>query len=177
MEQLESDDDNILCICNPKNTVLDTHLLHFSYIYVYCIACQHLIPSTHDDEDYEYEYLYEFNKYEYIQIKNLLTQNPDIIYEKNYMNAYPLDLINHLQEILEDHSNYSYNTKSFRHIHSNIKYLGKIKKLIEFEYIKHELVKHVAFRYIKNSNYIGITNNDKQRQLPLEIWEYIFTYI
>ena len=57
------------------------------------------------------------------------------------------------------------------------KYLGKIKKLIEFEYIKHELVKHVAFRYIKNSNYIGITNNDKQRQLPLEIWEYIFTYI
>ena len=73
------------------------------------------------------------------------------------MNAYPLDLIIHLQEILEVHSNYSYNIRSFRHIHSNIKYLGKIKKLIEFEYIKHELV--------------------KQMQLPLEIWEHIFTYI
>ena len=62
-------------------------------------------------------------------------------------------------------------------LHSDISFLANEGIAIEwiYEYLKYELVKTVAFRYIKNSNHIG--NHATLYQLPYELWEHIFSFI
>ena len=60
-------------------------------------------------------------------------------------------------------------------IRKNQHKLYEILKFAKFEYLKCELIKRTAYRYIKNSNHIG--NNAELFQLPLQVWNYMFTFI
>ena len=88
---------------------------------------------------------------------------------------YPLDFINLLYKVLRLKHDGNINGAGTGYALSIKEYLNKIEDYIELEYFKYDLRKSVAFRYIKNSNYIG--NNSSQFQLPMEMWEHIFTFI
>jgi hypothetical protein len=172
------------CICNTNLPSLYRLLLHFSYVYTSCNKCFHS----------RYEYQHRKHIYEYadedkvkldlenkdidevdIQIKNIIKKNAKILYIK-FINITPLEFIDKLDKILEEEDNEPY--LKYRHhceIRRNQHYLYEILIFAKFEYLKYELVKKVAFRYIRNSNHVG--NNATLFQLPLEIWEYIFTFI
>jgi hypothetical protein len=167
-----SNDDG-LCHCNPKNTELDKHLLCFSDLFTDCNLClNYKIDDTEEHDDNEEDFNTDT---EYDIIINVIKQNPEVIFMKNYLGLYPLDFIDLLYDVLQLKYNGNDNGKGTYYALSIQEYLGKIKKTIKYEYLKYDLCKSVAFRYIKNSNHIG--NNGKRLQLPYELWEHIFTFI
>jgi hypothetical protein len=167
-----SNDDGI-CHCNPKNSELDKHLLCFSDLYTDCNLC---LNYTHDDREEHDKNEESFNTDEaYKEIKNLITQKPELVFKKNYMGMYPLEFINLLYKVLRLKHDGNDNGKGTLYALSIKEHLDKIIHTIELEYFKYDLLKSVAFRYIKNSNHIG--NNAKLFQLPYELWEHIFTFI
>jgi hypothetical protein len=115
------------------------------------------------------------NKDILLKIKNIIKKNPEILKIK-FMNMTPLEFINRLVKILDIETTDPYlKHRVYTEIRANQYYLYEIKKYGEFEYLKYELVKTVAFKYIKNANHIGIDGS--LLQLPYEIWEHIFTFI
>ena len=184
MEQLEYDDDNSLCICNPKNTVLDTHLLHFSYIYIDCEKCfiyryeYKYRKHIYDDEDEDKKQLDLENEDEeeiLIQIKNIIKINPKILYIK-FLDFTPIEFINKLDTILDVEDTHPFlKYREHGEIRKNQHKLYEILKFAKFEYLKCELIKSTSYRYIKNSNHIG--NNAELFQLPLQVWNYMFTFL
>ena len=183
-------DQSIWCLCNTNLPSLYRLLLHFSYVYTTCNRC------FNSRYQYKYRrYVYEYadlNDDTYLgvspnedlddiviqiknNIKNNIKKNPKVLYTK-VMNETPLELIIKLDTILEEEDHEPY--LKFRHhckIRGNQHTLYDIQKFAKFEYLKYELVKTVAFRYIKNSNHIG--HNAELLQIPLHIWEYIFTFM
>jgi len=161
---------DVICYCNPKNTKLDELILCFSYLLTDCKRC------FIDYGDYSSEFDYEFdgnNLGTYQECKLLIKQHPELVFTKNNFGLYPLELVELLfQTYISCYTSYD-NIHGFAKISLN--YLRKIKQDLLYEYVKYELVKNSAFRYIKNSNHIG--NNASQKQLPIEIWEHVFTYI
>lgn len=177
-------DSTTWCICNSKLPSLYRLILHFSYIYTDCDTC-----ST-----YRYKYKYRKHIYEYadedkqklelenededeiiIQIKNLIKNNPKIISMK-VLDFTPIELITKLDKILDVEDTHPFlKYREHGEIRTNQHHLYEILKFANFEYLKYELVKSVAFRYIKNSNHIG--HNAELLQIPLHIWKYIFTFI
>jgi hypothetical protein len=176
--------DQLWCLCNHNLPSLYRLLLHFSYIYTNCNKCfisrykykyrKHIYEYDDEDKDkleLENEDEDEIN----IQIKNIIKKNPKILYIK-VLGFTPLEFINKLDNILEEEDNGPYlKYKNHCEIMTNKNYLYKILKFANFEYLKYEFVKGVAFRYIKNSKHIG--NNATKYQLPYELWEHIFTFI
>lgn len=178
------EDSSRWCICNTNLPSLHRLLLHFSYIYTDCDKCFNS----------RYEYRYRKHIYEYadedknklklenedheeiiIQIKNIIKKNPKIVYMK-IMDITLLELINILDNILELETIYPFlKHREYCEIRCNQDSLHEIKKYGEFEYLKYELVKKVAFRFIKNSNHIG--TDASLLQLPLHIWDEIFAFI
>ena len=160
-----------ICYCNPKNTKLDELILCFSYLLTDCKKC-FIDYGNYSDCEFDYEFDGN-NKGTYNECKNLIKQHPELVFKKNNFGLYPLELVELLfQTYISCYHSYD-NIKGFAKI--SLTYLRKIKKDLLYEYLKYELVKNVAFRYIKNSNHIG--NNSKLLQLPYEIWEHIFTFI
>ena len=86
-----SNDDG-LCHCNPKNTELDKHLLCFSDLFTDCNIC---LNYTKDDRAEHDANENDFNTDDaFEEIKKLIQLKPEVIFTKNYMGMYPLDLIN-----------------------------------------------------------------------------------
>jgi hypothetical protein len=170
-DEFSDDPVDEICYCNPKNTKLDELILSFSYLLTDCRRC-FIDYGDYSDNEFEYEFDGN-NKGTYNEFKNLIKQIPDFVFTKNNVGLYPLELVELLfQTYISCYSSYD-NIKGFANI--SLTYLRKIKSDLLYEYLKYELVKNVAFRYIKNSNHIG--NNAKLLQLPYEIWEHIFTFI
>lgn len=162
---------DVICYCNPKNTKLDELILCFSYLLTDCKKC-FIDYGNYSDCEFDYEFDGN-NKGTYDKFKNLIKQDPKLVFTKNNFGLYPLELVELLfQTYIYCYTSYD-NIKGFAQI--SLTYLRKIKNDLLYEYLKYELVKNVAFRYIKNSNHIG--NNSKLLQLPYEIWEHIFTFI
>jgi hypothetical protein len=164
-----------ICYCNSKNTKLDNLILSFSYLLTDCNKC---FIDYGDYSDCEFEYEFDGNNEgTYKEFKKLIKQNPELVFTKNKFGLYPLELVELLFKTYIDTYNSYDNIHGFANI--SLIYLRKIKNDLLYEYVKYELSKRVAFRYIKNSNHIGIGNgnNDKLLQLPYEIWEHIFTFI
>lgn len=160
-----------ICYCNPKNTKLDELILCFSYLLTDCKKC-FIDYGNYNDCEFDYEFDGN-NKGTYNECKNLIKQHPELVFKKNNFGLYPLELVELLfQTYISCYHSYD-NVKGFAQISLN--YLRKIKNDLLYEYLKYELVKNVAFRYIKNSNHIG--NNANLLQLPYEMWEHIFTFI
>ena len=167
-----SNDDG-LCHCNPKNTELDKHLLCFSDLFTDCNLCLNYLKDDKAEHDVNEQ---DFNTDDaYIQIKSVIQLKPEVIFTKNYMGMYPLDLIYLLYKVLRLKHDGNDNGRGTGYALSIKEHLDKIKEDILFEYFKYDLRKSVAFRYIKHSNHIG--NNAKLLQLPYELWEHIFTFI
>ena len=160
-----------LCYCNPKNTKLDELILCFSYLLTDCKRC---FIDYGDYSDCEFDYEFDGNNKEtYNECKMLIKQHPELVFTKNNFGLYPLELVELLfQTYISCYNSYD-NIHGFAKISLN--YLRKIKQDLLYEYVKYELVKKYAFRYIKNSNHIG--NNATLYQLPYEIWEHVFTFI
>ena len=165
--------DDGLCHCNPKNTELDKHLLCFSDLFTDCKLCNNYLVDDKKEHDANES---DFNTDEaYDEIKNLIQIKPEVIFTKNYMGMYPLDLIYLLYKVLRLKHDGNDNGRGTGYALSIKEHLDKIKEDILFNYFKYDLRKSVAFRYIKHSNHIG--NNAKLLQLPYELWEHIFTFI
>jgi hypothetical protein len=160
-----------ICYCNPKNTKLDELILCFSYLLTDCKRC-FIDYGNYSDCEFDYEFDGN-NKGTYNECKKLIKQHPELVFKKNNFGLYPLELVELLfQTYISCYHSYD-NVKGFAQI--SLTYLRKIKNDLLYEYLKYELVKNVAFRYIKNSNHIG--NNANLLQLPYEMWEHIFTFI
>jgi hypothetical protein len=160
-----------ICYCNPKNTKLDELILCFSYLLTDCKKC-FIDYGNYSDCEFEYEFDGN-NKGTYNECKTLIKKYPELVFTKNNFGLYPLELVELLfQTYIYCYHSYD-NIKGFAQI--SLTYLRKIKNDLLYEYLKYELVKNVAFRYIKNSNHIG--NNATLLQLPYELWEHIFTFI
>jgi hypothetical protein len=177
-------DSTTWCMCNFNLPSLYRLILHFSYIYTTCDTC-----STS-----RYKYKYRKHIYEYadedkhklelenededeimIQIKNLIKKNPKVVSMK-VLGFTLIEFISKLDAILDVEDTYEYlKYREHCEIRCNQHHLYDILKISNFEYLNYELVKSVAFRYIKNSNHIG--NRGELLQLPLHIWEYIFTFM
>ena len=161
-----------ICYCHPKNTELDTLILCFSYLLTDCSKC-----FIDYEAGYETEFEFDSNtEGTYKEFKKLIKQNPEIVFIKNNFGLYPLELVELIdQAFIGCFNNYD----NYMHLHGLAKlsftYLHKIKNDLLKEYIKYELVKKVAYQYIKNSNHIG--TDASLLQIPLHIWEYIFTFI
>ena len=175
----DNTEDNIdipmdeICYCNSKNTKLDELILCFSYLLTDCKKC---FIDYGDYSDCEFEYEFDGNNEgTYKEFKKLIKQNPEIVFIKNNFGLYPLELVELLFKTYIDTYNSYDNIHGFAKI--SLIYLRKIKNDLLYEYVKYELTKTVAFRYIKNLKYIGNGNNGKLLQLPYEIWEHIFTFI
>jgi hypothetical protein len=167
-----SNDDGI-CHCNPKNTELDKLLLCFSDLYTDCKLCNNYLVDDNEEHDANEE---NFNTDEaYKEIKTLIQLKPEVVFMKNYMGMYPLEFIDLLYKVLRLKHDGNDNGHGTGYALSIKEHLNKIQKMIELEYFKYDLLKIVAFRYIKNANHIG--NNAKLFQLPHEIWQHIFTFI
>jgi hypothetical protein len=169
----DNDNDNIektrdeICYCNPKNTELDTLIICFSYLLTDCKKC---FIDYGDDDENEFDYNTEGT---YNECKTLIISKPELVFTKNNFGLYPLELVELLfQTYISCYGSYD-NIKGFAII--SLRYLRRIKSDLLYEYLKYELVKNVAVRYIKNSNHIG--NNSKLLQLPYEIWDHVFTFI
>jgi hypothetical protein len=177
-------DSSIWCVCNPKLPSLCRLILHFSYIYTDCDICfssrykykyrKHIYEYA-DEDKHKLELENEDDDEILIQIKNLIKNNPKIVYMK-MMDITPIELIHKLDTILDVEDTHPF----LKHReHCKIRYnqhnLFEILKFAKIVYLNYELGKNVAFRYIKNSNHIG--NRGELLQLPLHIWEYIFTFI
>jgi len=172
------------CICNTNLPSLYRLLLHFSYIYTDCEECsssrykykyRRHVYEYEDEDKYKSKLENEDSEEIIIQIKNLIKKNPKILKIK-IIDMTPLELINSLDKILyveDTHPFLKYREHCEIRTHQHTLY--EILKFANFEYLKYELVKTVAFTYIKNSNHIG--NNSKLLQLPYEIWEHIMTFI
>ena len=183
LDVLEDSESN-WCICNTKLPSLYRLVLQFSYIYTECDKCSNSRYQykyrkhvyEYDDQD-KYKLQLEHNDDEeiLIQIKNIIKINPKIVYMK-IMDITLLELINTLDNILEVEDTHPF-LKHREHceIRCNQHSLNEILKFAKFEYLKYEMLKNVAFRFIKNSNHIG--TDVTQFQLPLHIWEEIFTFI
>ena len=169
----EFSDDPVdeICYCNPKNTKLDELILCFSYLLTDCKRC---FIDYGDYSDSEFDYEFDGNtKGSYNECKTLIKQHPELVFTKNNFGLYPLELVELLfKTYISCYTSYD-NIKGFAKISLN--YLRKIKNDLLYEYLKYELVKTVAFRYIKNSNHIG--NHATLYQLPYELWDHIFTFI
>ena len=167
-----------VCVCNPKNTELDKFILFYCYLYTDCKIYPSHIDNDIDNDinDYEYNYGYIDNFHmskeeNYEKIQKLIKEKTKLIFTKNYLGFYPLDFIITLEHILDRNYKYTYTkNKDKLLIIENLYYLQKIKIDIDYQYVKQE-----AFEYIINSNHIG--NDATQLQVPLHIWEYIFTFI
>ena len=155
---------------HPENTEFVNILLCFSYLYY--------------EKDLDIEYTFEENiECKYKEFKKLIKEHPELVFIKNNFGLYPLELVDLLTKTFIDSYNTYYNYIRYDDRYDNIfnsstislSYLHKIKNDLRQEYIKYELVKKVAVRYIKNSNHIG--TDASLLQLPLHIWEYIFTFI
>jgi hypothetical protein len=156
-----------ICYCNPKNTKLDELILCFSYLLTDCKKC---FIDYGDDNENEFDSNTEGT---YNEFKTLILSKPELVFTKNNIGLYPLELVELLfQTYISCYHSYD-NIKGFAQI--SLTYLRKIKNDLLYEYLKYELVKNVAFRYIKNSNHIG--NKSSKFQLPMEMWEHIFTFI
>ena len=175
MQEIESDylysddvylDETIWCVCNTTLPVLYRLILYFSYLYDKCGECCRLkIVDIVDMLE---------NKDILLKIKNIIKKNPKILQIK-FMNMSLLEFVNRLVKILDIETTAPYlKHRVYAQIRANQHYLYKIEKFINIEYPKYLLEKSFAFIYIKNSHHIG--NNAILLQLPLEIWEYIFTF-
>ena len=160
-----------ICYCNPKNTELDTLILSFSYLLTDCNKC---LRNYRYDCNYESDDEFDGNnKGTYQEFKKLIKKKPELVFIKNNFGLYPLELVDLIdQTLFECYHSYS-KIRGFAEV--SFTFLCKIRNDLWNEYLKAELVKSVAFRYIKNSNHIG--NNSKLLQLPMEIWDHIFTFI
>jgi len=167
-----------VCMCNPKNTELDTLILFFCYLYtdckIYPAHSDNDIDNDIDDYDCNYAYIDDFHiskDINYEKIQKIIKEKTEFIFMKNYLGFYPLDFIITLEHILDRNYKYTHTkNKDKLLIIENLYYLQKIKIDIDYQYDKLE-----AFEYIINSNHIG--NDTTQLQLPIEMWEYIFTFI
>lgn len=177
-------DDSSWCICNTNLPSLYRLLLHYSYIYTDCEKCS----------SSRYYYKYRRHVYEYddedkcksklenedseeikIQIKNIIKKNPKILFKK-VNNFTPLEFIDKLDNILDVEDTHPFlKCREHGKIRANQHSLYKIKQYANFEYLKYQIVKTVAFKYIKQSNHIGI--DATRLQLPNEIWDYISTFV
>jgi len=175
MQEIETDylysddvylDDNIWCICNTTLPLLYRLILYFSYLYDKCgECCRYKIVDIIDMLE---------NKDILLKIKNIIKKNLKILQIK-FMDMTPLEFINRLYKILDIETTQPYlKHRVYAQIRANQHYLYKIEKYINIEHPKYLLEKNFAFIYIKNSNHIG--NNAMLLQLPLEMWEYIFTF-
>ena len=107
----------------------------------------------------------------YEKTQKMIKEKTKLIFTKNYLGFYAIDFISVLEHILDRNYKYSYTqNKDKLLIIENLFYLQKIKIDIEYQYDKQE-----AFEYIINSKHLG--NNTRLMQLPMEMWEYIFTFI
>ena len=172
------------CICNTKLPSLYRLVLHFSYIYTECDKCSYsrykykYRKHIYDDEDEDKKQLDLENEDEeeiLIQIKNIIKINPKILYIK-FLDFTPIEFINRLDNILDVEDIHPF-LKHREHckIRKNQYNLYEILKFAKFEYLKCELIKSTSYRYIKNSNHIG--NNAELFQLPLQVWNYMFTFL
>ena len=170
-DNLDEEPIDEICYCNPKNTKLDELILCFSYLLTDCKKC---FIDYGDYSDSEFDYEFDYNtEGTYIECKKVIKQHPELVFKQNKFGLYPLELVELIfQNYISCYHNYD-NVKGFAKI--SLTYLRKIKQDLLYEYLKYELVKTVAFRYIKKSNYIG--NNARKYQLPYELWEHIFTFI
>ena len=175
MQEIETDylysddvylDETIWCVCNTTLPLLYRLILYFSYLYDKCCDCRHIeIVDIVDMLE---------NKDIILKIKNIIKKNLKILQIK-FMNMSPLEFVNRLVKILNIETEYPYlKHRVYAQIRANQYYLYQIENFINIEYPKYLLEKNFAFIYIKNSNHIG--NNAMLLQLPLEIWEYIFTF-
>ena len=165
--------DEGICHCNPKNSEFDKLLLCFSDLYTDCKLCNNYLVDDKIERDSNEE---NFNTDEaYEEIINLIQLKPEVVFMKNYIGLYPLEIIDLLYEILQIKHDSNDNGKGIRYALVLKEYLDKIKENIKFEYFKYDLCKRNAFEYIKNYNHIG--NNTTRLQLPYEIWEHVFTFI
>ena len=161
-----------ICYCNPKNTELDILILSFSYLLTDCNKClrNYRYDCNYNESDDEFD---GNNKGTYQEFKELIKQKPELVFIKNNFGLYPLELVDLIdQSFFECYHSYP---KMCGFAAVSFTFLCKIRNDLWNEYLKAELVKSVALRYIKNSNHIG--NNAKLLQLPMEIWEHIFTFI
>ena len=178
------EDETRWCICNNEIPSLYRLLLQFSYIYNDCNKCfssryhakyrKHVYEYADEDKcklDLENEDQEEI----LIQIKNIIKKNPKILYEK-VNGITPLEFINKLDKILDIEDTHPF-LKHREHceIRRNQHSLNEILQFEKFEYLKYEIIKTVACKSIKNSNHNGA--DATQLQLPLHIWEEIFTFI
>ena len=177
-------DSTTWCMCNSNLPSLYRLILHFSYIYTDCDTCfksrykykyrKHIYEYDDEDKD-KLELENEDEDEIIIQIKNLIKKNPKVVSMK-FLDFTPIEFIKKLDSILDVEDTFPFlKYREHSEIRLNQHYLYDILKIAKFEYLSYELVKAVAFRYIKNSNHIG--NSAELLQLPLHIWEYIFTFI
>ena len=149
---------NEICYCNPKNTELDKLILCFSYLLTDCSKC---VIDYGDDNENEFDYNTEST---YQECKLLIKQNPDLVFTKNNFGLYPIEFVDLLdQTFLSCYESYD-NINGFAK--KSFNYVCKIRN---------DLEKSAAFQYIIKSNHIGCNSNEYQ--LPIEIWEHIFTFI
>ena len=177
-------DIDVWCICNHNLPSLYRLLLHFSYIYIDCEKCfiyryeYKYRKHIYDDEDEDKKQLDLENEDEeeiLIQIKNIIKINPKILYIK-FLDFTPIEFINKLDTILDVEDTHPFlKYREHGEIRKNQHKLYEILKFAKFEYLKCELIKSTSYRYIKNSNHIG--NNAELFQLPLQVWNYIFTFL
>ena len=157
-------DEDLWCTCNCSVPLLYRLILEFSYLYETCRECN---PDYTTDETIDYKEIL-------MQIKNIIRKNPNVLTTK-MMDMTPMDFINRLDKILDKEDTHPFlKYREHAQIRANQHSLYTIKKFIIIEYPQEQLEKKFAFRYIKNSNHIG--NDETLLQLPLEMWEYIFTF-
>ena len=177
-------DIEIWCICNHTLPTIHRLLLHFSYIYNDCDICfgsrneykyRKHIYEEEDEDKIKLNLENEDDEEIIIQIKNIIKKNPKILYIK-FLDFTPIEFINRLDNILDVEDTHPF-LKYREHckIRKNQHNLYEILKFAKFEYLTNELIKNSAYRYIKNSNHIG--NNAELFQLPLQVWNYMFTFL
>lgn len=179
LDEIHGHNEFSWCVCNNTLPTLYRLLLHFSYLYKTCRECRMIRYKYENRYKYEDKYFENpeliDNQEISIQIKNIIKKNTKIIHAK-FMNMTPVEFIIRLYKCVhvEDIDPFLKH-RNHQKIRCSQHYLSEINKFINIQYKVYELEKSFAFIYIKHSNHIG--NDAKQKQLPLEIWKYIFTFM